>query len=130
MRTARAALLAFVLFTPACASNTAAPAPAPPDRTAALKELGEVYRYRAAQQMPAPGKLDALGEQQAVMENAWPLIQDGSIVVAWNVGYSPSSRDVLAYPKEATSSGGPVLLRNGAVKEMTAAEFNAAPKAR
>jgi hypothetical protein len=68
-----------------------------------------------------------MGNEPA-LPNAWPLIQDGAIVVVWKAGYSPSSTAVLAYEKNAPAGGGKVLLRNGTVKEMTAGEFKAAKR--
>jgi hypothetical protein len=38
--------------------------------------------------------------------------------------------EVIAYEKVAPTDGGYVLLTTGEVKEMTAAEFQAAPKAK
>lgn len=114
----------LVVFVPACSGpNPAAP---PPDASEGLKELGEVYKYRATQRMPAPSRTADFAEQQASLGNAWPLIEDGTLVILWRAGgYSAHSTDVLAYEKDAPVSGGKVLLRNGTIKQMTAEEFRA-----
>lgn len=127
MRTSRVSLLAFVLLLPACTKSTVA-TQAPPDATEALKELGELYKYRAAEQLPPPTKLSDLAEHRAVLDNAWPLIESGVIVVQWKVGYATNSTAVLAYAKDTPSSGGTVLLRNGTVKQVSAGEFKVAQR--
>jgi hypothetical protein len=91
-------------------------------------ELGEVYRYRAAEKMPAPARVEDLSEHDAALENALPAIKEGAIVVVWRVGYASNSATVLAYEKDAPAAGGKVLLRNGTVKDLTAAEFKAAKR--
>lgn len=61
-----------------------------------------------------------------------PRIQNGDYIVYWRVGLSdtaPGANAILAYEKKTPTEGGAVLLRNGTVKEMTAAEFQAALKA-
>jgi hypothetical protein len=67
-------------------------------------------------------------EHDAALENALPAIRQGEIVVVWRVGYAASSTDVLAYVKDTPTAGGNVLLRNGTVKEVTAAEFRTAKR--
>jgi hypothetical protein len=121
-------LLVFACFVPACSNTTTTPTPPPIDLGEGLKELGEVYKYRATHRMPAPAKLDDLTEQEAAIPNAWQPIQEGQIVVVWKVSYSANATDVLAYVKDAATVGGKVLLRNGTVKQMTADEFRAAKK--
>jgi len=121
-------VLLLAIFLPAC-SSTPQPQPAPPaDITEGLKELGEWYKYRAAEKLPPPARAEDLAESEAVLGNAWRLIQDGAVVVVWRVGHSPGSTDVLAYEKDAPNSGGKVLLRNGTVKDMSATEFRAAKR--
>jgi hypothetical protein len=123
-------LLALVISLPACSGGpTTAPAP-PVDTGDALKELGEVYKYIATQKAPLPRKVEDLAEYSGTLEGAMPKIQSGEIIVVWGSSYSTGSGQVLAYEKEAAASGGKVLLRNGTVKDMTAAEFAAAPKAK
>ena len=123
-----ALLLAVALVAPGCSGTPSAGTPPPPDVSEGLKELAEVYKYRAAQKLPPPAKADDLLEHDAALGNARPAIQDGAIVVVWRAGYSPGSTDVLVYEKDAPAGGGKVLLRNGTIKEMTAAEFRAARK--
>lgn len=128
MRIRPASIVILSLLLPACAGTPTPQTTPPPDPTDALKELGEVYKYRASLKQPPPARLDDLSEHQAVLANAWPLVEGGDVVVVWKAGYSPASTDVLAYEKAAAAAGGKVLLRNGAVKQLTADEFRAAKK--
>lgn len=120
--------LAFIL--PACSGTPTRVTPPAPDPTEALQELGEVYKYRAVQKMPVPARTEDLMENDGALGTALPLIREGQLVVVWKIGYSANSSEVLAYEKDTPTTGGKVLLRNGSVKQMTAAEFAAAPKAR
>ncbi len=123
--------LTAVLSLPACGgSESVSSTPPPRDLANALKELGEVYKYRAAEKMPPPAKVEDLADHEDAFGTAWPAIQDGQIVILWRVGYDPNSTAILAYEKTVPTSGGNVLLRNGTVKTMTADEFKSAPKAR
>lgn len=124
--------LTVVLSLPACGGpeSPASSAPPPADLAQGLKELAEVYKYRAAEKMPPPAKVEDLAEHEDAFGPAWPAIQEGQIVIFWRVGYDPNSPAVLAYEKAVPTSGGNVLLRNGTVKRMTADEFKSAPKAR
>ncbi|MCI0701644.1 MAG: hypothetical protein L0241_11230 [Planctomycetia bacterium] len=127
MRLRLVPLLVLAVFVPACGMNSP-PTPPPPDLTEGLKELGEVYKYRATQNIPAPASVEDLVNHEPALPNAWPAIQDGRIVILWKLGYTPSSNNLLAYEKDAPTNGGNVLLRNGTVKQMTADEFRAAKK--
>jgi hypothetical protein len=127
MRVCYLPLLVVVLLLPACGSNTPAPPPAV-ETGEALQELAEVYKYLVAQKVPPPRKPEDLAEYSGSLEGAMPLIRSGDIVVVWGAGYSSGSSQVLAYEKDAATSGGKVLLRNGTVKHMSADEFRAAKR--
>jgi hypothetical protein len=118
-------VVALVVFVPACGEK-APESPPPADVEAGLKELSDVYKYRCDQRMPGPAKAADLTEHEGALPNAWPAIQDGTIVVAWRAGYAANATGILAHAKDAPASGGKVLLRNGTVKDMTAEEFRAA----
>jgi hypothetical protein len=114
-----------------CGGSGAGPGNQPaPDNEQALKELGEVYKYLQYENRPAPRKAADLEEFEGSLPAALPKVRAGDIVVVWNAGYAASSNQVLAYEKDAPASGGKVLLRNGTVKAMTAAEFADASKAK
>ena len=95
-----------------------------------LEELASVYKYIAQNKEQVPRKLEDLTEKQAALPTAWGKIESGEYIVQWGAGVSGSGGAVLAYEKSAPDSGGLVLLQDGTVKQLTAAEFKAAPKAR
>lgn len=57
------------------------------------------------------------------------LLNNKKIVYVWGAPLKPGGQAVIAYVTEAPQSGGEVLIEDGTVKAMTAAEFAAAPKA-
>jgi hypothetical protein len=95
-----------------------------------LEELSGVYKFMAQNKEAPPRKLEDLAEHQAALPTAWGKIESGEYVVQWGAGYASSGSGVLAHEKKAAESGGMVLLQNGTVKEMSAAEFKSASKAR
>src|SRR5262249_19437326 len=98
-----------------------------------FKEIGEVYKFLAYEKKPPPSKLEDLRPYIDSLPTSWEKLEKGEHVVLWRVGYttaSPGAQAVLAYEKDAPNQGGNVLLRDGTVKQMTAQEFQAAPKAR
>jgi hypothetical protein len=107
--------------------------PPPPSAEEGLKELVGVYQYIEYSKLPVPRKPDDFNDYVDSMPNALGRIKAGEYVVAWGVGRSTASgaaAQVLAYEKKAPSEGGVVLLRDGTVKQLSATEFAAAPKAR
>jgi hypothetical protein len=63
------------------------------------------------------------------MADAYPRIESGEYVVNWGVGISAGTANrAIAYEKLTPTSGGAVLLGDGIVKHVTAAEFQALAK--
>lgn len=112
-----------------CGGGPTLPTALPKDPEGALKQLGETYQYIAVQKLKTPTKPSDLDEFSGNLEAALPLLASGDLVLFYGVSYSSGSKDVLAHEKDAPTAGGWVLLRNGTVTKMTAAEFAAAPKA-
>jgi hypothetical protein len=83
-----------------------------------------------------PTKLADLSQYRETAPLAYESIRTGEVVVVWGVTMpgegdaGKGTTDVVAYEKDAPTAGGFVLLHNGTVKKMTAAEFNAARKAK
>lgn len=118
--------LALAILAPACGTTSSPAELRPPDLTEGLKELGEVYKYRAENRVEPPARIEELVQHEPAMPNGWRALQDGQIVIVPRAGYAPGSTGVLAYEKDAPNSGGNVLLRNGTVKHLSASEFKAA----
>lgn len=107
--------------------------PPPASGADGLKELVTVYDYLAYQKKGPPRKVEDLTEFVDTIPNALPRLQSGEYVLVYGVGLAksgPGANGVLAYEKKVPREGGAVLLRSGEVKQMTAAEFNAAFKAK
>ncbi len=111
-----------------CSSNT--PTATVGGNRAALEELGEALKSLAEEGKKPPAALTAFGDLEPQLPVAGPLVRDGSIVYVWGAPYTTGGKSVIAYEKKVTSEGGFVLLQDGTVKEMSAAEFQAAPKAK
>jgi hypothetical protein len=88
-----------------------------------------VYRYIEYSKLPLPRKPEDFSDYVDSMPIAFERIKQGDYVVAWGVGRSTApgaAEQILVYEKKAPTEGGAVLLRDGTVKQTTAAEFNAA----
>jgi len=98
----------------------------------ALTELAGVLRL-----LPKPPtKVADLAPYRDVAPFGYESVRKGDVVVVWGVAMpgegdtGKGTTDVIAYEKDAPTAGGFVLLHNGSVKQMTAAEFQSAPKAK
>ena len=92
-----------------------------------------VYKYIEYSKLPLPRNPEDFNDYVDSMPIAFYRVKDGEYVVAWGVGRSASAgagEQVLVYEKKTPTEGGAVLLRDGTVKQMTAAEFSAAPRAK
>lgn len=92
-----------------------------------------VYKYLDYSKAPPPKRLEDLTQYIDTLPNAFYRLQSGEFQLVYGVGMSSApaaANQVLAYEKKAPAEGGAVLFRDGAVKQMTAAEFAAAPKAK
>jgi hypothetical protein len=87
-----------------------------------------MYDLHVKQVKRPPGKYEDLS---AVTANApATAAPDGRLKVYWGASVSPTGTAVLAHDAAAESKGGWVLLTDcKTVKQMTAEEFKAAPKA-
>jgi hypothetical protein len=96
-----------------------------------LTETGELLRNRTLDTgKPARSQAD-LARYENAGPTAYNRILKGDIIVLWGVSPKEGAAEgVLAYEKQTPQSGGFVLMQDGTtVKKMTAAEFQAAPKA-
>jgi len=93
------------------------------DVAAMLKEFG-------AAQKRAPAGVHELTDATASHPVGHAAVLSKDYVVYWRVPVTTGSNTtVLAYQKDVPTKGGTVVMQDGSLKEMTAAEFAAAPKA-
>lgn len=107
----------------------------PPSLTRAdeLQELAGVLRIYSGQHRRGPARPEDLAALEMGAPAAYKALRSGEVVVVWGAtmpGEGETGTDaVIAYEFTVPSAGGHVLLHNGAVKQMTADEFRAAPRA-
>lgn len=111
-----------------CASSTPVGSQTP--NKDALTEVGQMLKMLADEGKKPPGKLAELEPVEPLLPTAGPMIREGTLVYLWGAPFAAGGDKVAAYEKKVASEGGWVLLQNGNVKEMSAAEFAAAPKAK
>jgi hypothetical protein len=103
-----------------------------------LREVGELYRIHQVMAGKPPRSLSDFNKVgDAASRTAYGAIRSGEVVVRWQATLpdtdteptSPESDQVLAYWKTVPDSGGPVLMLDRRIRQMTADEFKAAPLA-
>ena len=118
-----------------CSSRTGGPGDvvaAPP----VLNELHELLIAAGRAKGRPPAQLSDLDSKKTLYPRAYEAVKNGDIVVLW--GAPPKgegsieqggTQEIVAYEKNVPTQGGWALFSAGAVKIMTSAEFNSAPKA-
>ena len=102
-----------------------------PDSRERLIEIGSMYKAYTTDHRDAPRKLSDFDPYEPANQGGFAWIRDGACVMLWG-GKPPeagSSAVVLAYEAKVPHEGGLVLMQDGTVVEMNAAQFGAAPKA-
>jgi hypothetical protein len=104
-----------------------------------LKQLGLMYHSYVDNHRKGPASADDLMTAMAGEPGAKAVVQmvkDGKYVLIWGTSIAEMQKNpqgstgtVLGYEATAPTAGGLVLMGDGAVQNMTAAEFAAAPKA-
>jgi uncharacterized coiled-coil protein SlyX len=100
-----------------------------------LQEVNDLLHAAAGTTNRLPARLaDVPGRLQQLYPRAYEAVKSGAVVVLWGAplkGEEDVGKDeaVVAYDKTVPTEGGYVLLSAGSLKKMSAAEFNAAPKA-
>ena len=74
--------------------------------------------------------MSELDSIEPLIPSAGVAIRNGMIVYVWGASYQAGGTSILAYEKSASESGGFVLLQDGTVKKLTAAEFATTSKAK
>ncbi|WP_165246893.1 hypothetical protein [Paludisphaera soli] len=100
-----------------------------------LSEVGDMYNTYFIQFKKPPQGVKDLAMFAEGLPTGVGAVRRGEVVVLWGVdpvdpaATDPAGDEILAYLKEVPDAGGPVITRNLKVKPLTAAEFQAAPKA-
>jgi hypothetical protein len=133
MKLDRCLTLAIVGLLAGCSSRPSPPAEAVPSITL-LQEVNDLLHATAGRDGRAPARLADVNRYQTLFPRGYAAMKSGDVVVVWGAalkGEGEAGKDeaVVAYEKDVPTNGGFVLLSAGTVKKMTAAEFNAAPKA-
>jgi hypothetical protein len=101
-----------------------------------LNELHELLIAAGRAKGRPPAQLSDLDSKKTLYPRAYEAVKNGDIVVLW--GAPPKgegsieqggTQEIVAYEKNVPTQGGWALFSAGAVKIMTSAEFNSAPKA-
>jgi hypothetical protein len=97
-----------------------------------LDQVWNLYRGgRKGIRPRPPSKLEELRSQRPLYPHGFNAVQQGTIVVAWGTDLKKIQNPeatILAYEKQTPSEGGSVLMADGAIKAMTAQEFQASPR--
>ena len=88
---------------------------------------GMLTEYQSDRKV-SPKKLSDLATYEPVHQAALHGLSTGTCTYFWGSDLS-GGQAVLAFETKAEKEGGYVLLQDGTIKKMTAAEFAAAPKA-
>ena len=105
------------------------PTARPPSGKEKMEEIGQMLKTLANDRQPPPAKPADLPNVEPFLVESANDLRSGEIVYAWGNGITPGGTAVIAYEKKAANEGGWVLLQDGTVKQMSASEFQAAPKA-
>lgn len=104
----------------------------------ALNDVGQLYRQYTFDKKKPPTSLADFGPYELMAPLGLQALHDGDVVaragvVIQDVEEGPATKDpadaVIAYAKEVPTSGGPVLMHNRTIRQMTADEFKSAKMA-
>lgn len=112
-----------------CGSSTNSTAPQLPSEESSLQDLAAMLKLIAEQKKKPPSKVADLDAYEPLFMSAYKGITSNKIVYVWGNGIVSGDTEVIAYETAAESAGGYVLLKDGTVKKMSAAEFSSAKKA-
>jgi hypothetical protein len=98
-----------------------------------LKQFAELYRNYSTKHKRGPKSLKELDVKGQGHPIAVEMLKSGELIVQWGAPLVPENETadaVLAYVKTVPEQGGNVLMQDGwTIKNMTADEFKAAPRA-
>ena len=97
-----------------------------------LLEFAELLKAHVRDHKKPPSKAADVASYEPIYPTAHVGIVKKDIVYPWGVGLTSggdAGSTVLAYQKDVETKGGWALMQDGTVKELTAEQFKAAPKA-
>jgi hypothetical protein len=127
--TTRRLLAGLVLFAAGCGSAEPPKGSGTPTGKEGLDDLAVLLKEFGEQRKKTPAKLADIDPVEPLHQAAHVGLTRGDIVYVWGTPLSGGSA-VIAHEKQADTAGGWVLLQDGTVKQMTADEFKAAPRAK
>jgi len=93
----------------------------------ALQDIYDCYTEYVKNNQRPPKQLADLKKSEVMHPLGVRVLTEGTYVAVWGVT-GKDAGTVLAYAKEAPAQGGAVLMADGSIKVMSAAEFQAATK--
>jgi hypothetical protein len=119
---------------PACSAKTATrQAQSGPTVEDGLQNLRDMFRLAAAGKATLPRSAAEFAAVEPFYPVAGPFVLSRAIDCAWGAGLkegvAAGAAKRLAWDKAAGEAGGWVLFQDGAIREVTAAEFAAVPAA-
>ena len=127
--TTRRLLAGLVLFAAGCGSPEPVKGTGTPSGKEGLTDLGVLLKEFGEAKKRPPAKAADIEPVEPLHQAAYVGLVRGDIVYVWGAPLSGGA-DVIAYEKQAETAGGWVLLQDGTVKELTADQFRAAPRAK
>lgn len=104
-----------------------------PDGNAIGFEVAGLIRSYSGETGKGPTKVADLKKYELGYPLGYAAVQSGQVVILWGSTVAGEggggSQSVVAHEKDVPTAGGFVVLQDGNVKQMTATEFAAAPKA-
>jgi hypothetical protein len=110
-----------------CGPSTAGPDSAEKFKMGQVSQLFRIFKKMEK----LPQKIKDVESMNGNLPAAVGAIKSKEVLIYWGAGVSDApeaASTVLAYHKDVPEKGGEVLMQNGKLRKMTAAEFNSAPK--
>lgn len=125
-----AAVLCFALGVGSlgCGGSGDKNAPMDPTGKDRMNEIVQMLKIVEEDKKKPPAKAADLDAVEPLIPMAVQQLRSGDIVYFWGKGLAEGNA-ILAHEKKAATDGGWVLLQDGTVKQLSADQFKAAPKA-
>lgn len=98
------------------------------DARSGLVEMAEMFKFFKGESITPPKNAAEFARHDVLFPVAGVLLPAGKIVYAGGTLDQSDPPKLLGYSRDVETAGGWVLLSNGEIQEVTAAEFSALPK--